>query len=101
MTAVLVFCILSLFLVVGKCLRVFIPLLQKLYLPSSIVGGAVALIVFKCFPGLVPADVLSAIGKLPGFLINVVFAGLFLALALISAYLLFVPVVFTEADIIS
>lgn len=78
MTAVLVFCILSLFLVLGKCLRVYIPLLQKLYLPSSIVGGAVVLIVFKCFPGLVPADVLSAIGKLPGFLINVVFAGLFL-----------------------
>ncbi len=78
MTAVLVFCILSLFLVAGKCLRVFIPLLQKLYLPSSIVGGAAALIVFKCIPGLVPADVLSTIGKLPGFLINVVFAGLFL-----------------------
>ena len=78
MTAVLVFCILSLFLVLGKFLRVYIPLLQKLYLPSSIVGGAVALVVFKCFPGLIPADVLSAIGKLPGFLINVVFAGLFL-----------------------
>lgn len=78
MTAVLVFCILSLFLVLGKFLRVYIPLLQKLYLPSSIVGGAVALVVFKCFPGLIPADVFSAVGKLPGFLINVVFAGLFL-----------------------
>ena len=78
MTAVLVFCILSLFLVLGKFLRVFIPLLQKLYLPSSIIGGAVALIVFKCFPDMVPADIISAIGKLPGFLINVVFAGLFL-----------------------
>ena len=78
MTAVLVFCILSLFLVLGKFLRVFIPLLQKLYLPSSIIGGAAALIVFRCFPGLVPSDVVSAIGKLPGFLINIVFAGLFL-----------------------
>ncbi|MBP5743996.1 MAG: hypothetical protein J6W44_03695 [Oscillospiraceae bacterium] len=78
MTAVLVFCMLSLFLVLGKCLRVFIPLLQKLYLPSSIIGGAVALIVFKCFPELVPAEVFDAIGKLPRFLINVVFAALFL-----------------------
>ena len=78
MTAVLVFCILSLFLVLGKFLRVFIPLLQKLYLPSSIIGGAVALVAFKCFPRLMPADVFSAIGKLPGFLINIVFAGLFL-----------------------
>ena len=78
MTAVLVFCILSLFLVLGKCLRVYVPLLQKLYLPSSVIGGAVALVVFKCFPGLIPSDVLAAIGKLPGFLINVVFAALFL-----------------------
>ena len=78
MTAVLVFCILSLFLVLGKVLRVFIPLLQKLYLPSSIIGGVVALAVFQCFPGLLPPDVFDAIGKLPRFLINVVFAALFL-----------------------
>ena len=60
MTAVLVFCILSLFLVLGKFLRVFIPLLQKLYLPSSIIGGAVALVVFKCVPGLIPAAASSS-----------------------------------------
>ena len=78
MTAVLVFCTLSLFLVLGKCLRVYIPILQKLYLPSSIIGGAVALVVFKCFPSLVPAEVFDSIGKLPRFLINVVFAALFL-----------------------
>ena len=66
MTAVLVFCILSLFLVIGKCLRVFIPLLQKLYLPSSIIGGAVALIFFKCFPGAVPADVFPPLANCPG-----------------------------------
>ena len=78
MTAVLVFCVLSLFLIIGKVLRVYISLLQKLYLPSSIIGGAVALVVFKCFPWLIPADVFAAIGKLPGFLINVVFAALFL-----------------------
>jgi len=81
MTAVLVFCTLSLFLVLGKILRVFIPLLQKLYLPSSIIGGAVALVAFKCIPGLIPAEVFAAIGKLPGFLINVVFAGLFLGVS--------------------
>ncbi len=78
MTGVLVFCILSLFLVVGKVLRAFIPLLQKLYLPSSIIGGAVALAVFKVFPRLISPEVFAAIGRLPGFLINVVFAALFL-----------------------
>ena len=81
MTAVLVFCTLSLFLVVGKVLRVFVPLLQKLYLPSSIIGGAAALVIFKCFPGLIPAEAFDAIGKLPRFLINVVFAALFLGVA--------------------
>ena len=80
MTAVLVFCTLSLFLVLGKILRIFIPLLQKLYLPSSIIGGTVALVVFKCFPGLLPKEVINVIKDLPGFLINVVFASLFLGM---------------------
>ena len=81
MTAVLVFCILSIFLVLGKILRVFIPLLQKLYLPSSIIGGAAALIFFRCFPGLIPQEISGTINKLPGFLINVIFASLFLGMA--------------------
>ena len=80
MTAVLVFCTLSLFLVLGKILRVFIPLLQKLCLPSSIIGGTLALIVFKCFPGLLPPEVFTTINRLPGFLINVIFASLFLGM---------------------
>ncbi len=45
MIAVQVFCLLSLLLVVGKVLRVGIPLLQKLYLPSSVIGGLAGLIV--------------------------------------------------------
>lgn len=80
MTAVLVFCTLSVFLVVGKILRVCIPLLQKLCLPSSIIGGTVALVIFQCFPWLLPQDVVNVIKALPSFLINVVFASLFLGM---------------------
>ena len=81
MFAVQVFCWLSLLLVVGKVLRVCVPPLQKLYLPSSVVGGIVGLIVIQLFPGLIDREIVTIAGKLPGFLINVVFASLFLGMA--------------------
>ena len=76
--AITVFCLLAVLLVVGKTLRVLIPFLQKCYLPSSVIGGIVGLIIFQCFPGLIPAEYISAISKIPGFMINVVFATLFI-----------------------
>ena len=78
MTAIIVFCLLSVLLVSGKVLRVFIPLLQRCYLPSSVIGGALGLLIFQCFPQVLPADCIAAVGKIPGFMINVVFATLFL-----------------------
>lgn len=78
MTAVIVFCILSVLLVVGKILRTAIPLLQRCFLPSSVIGGFVGLAVFQSFPEQIPADVAATVGKIPGFMINVVFATLFL-----------------------
>ncbi|MBQ2379986.1 MAG: hypothetical protein II295_06295 [Akkermansia sp.] len=78
MTAIFVFCLLSILLVLGKVLRTLIPLLQRCYLPSSVIGGFIGLLIFQCFPQLIPAEVVSAVGKLPGFMINVVFATLFL-----------------------
>lgn len=80
MTAVVIFCILCVFLVVGKSLRVAVPLLQRLFLPSSVIGGVLGLIVIQCFPGLFPADITGPMSRLPGFLINVVFASLFLGM---------------------
>ena len=80
MTAVVIFCILCVFLVVGKCLRVAVPLLQRLYLPSSVIGGVFGLILIQCFPSLFPADITGPMSRLPGFLINVVFASLFLGM---------------------
>lgn len=78
MTAIYVFCLLSVLLVLGKVLRVLLPVLQRCYLPSSVIGGFIGLALFQSFPELIPADVVSIIGKLPGFMINVVFATLFL-----------------------
>ena len=78
MTALFVFCLLSVLLVLGKVLRTLIPLLQRCYLPSSVIGGFIGLLIFQCFPELLPEDVVGAVSKLPGFMINVVFATLFL-----------------------
>lgn len=78
MTAIYIFCILSLLLVLGKTLRTFIPVFQKLYLPSSVIGGLLGLLIFSLFGKYLPAELLNGIKKLPGFIINVIFAALFL-----------------------
>ena len=59
MTAVIIFAVLSVLLVAGKILRVQIPLLQKLYLPSSIVGGLLGLLLLSFFREYVPNDVVE------------------------------------------
>ena len=59
--ALLVFCVLSLMLVAGKALRVLVPVLQRCYLPSSVIGGIAGLIIFQCFPQIVPAECIHAI----------------------------------------
>ena len=78
MTAIIIFCILSVLLVAGKLLRVYFPILQKLYLPSSVVGGLAGLALISIFREQIPNDWIGGIKQLPGFLINIVFASLFL-----------------------
>ncbi|MCP3967092.1 MAG: sodium:glutamate symporter [Lentisphaerae bacterium] len=78
MSAVASFCGLCLLLVIGKFLRVKIPILQRLYLPSSVVGGVVGLIILTVFKKYIPTVWYEGWNDLPGFLINIVFAGLFL-----------------------
>jgi ESS family glutamate:Na+ symporter len=97
MDIVISFSALCILLVVGKVLRVKVKVFQKLYLPASVIGGLVGLIVIQTLSGLRPdaatgggGDFLiawsdffssSATGgwnRLPGFLINIVFAALFL-----------------------
>lgn len=82
MHAVAIFSILSVLLVVGKVLRVRIPLLQRLYLPSSMVGGLVGLVLLCAFRASVPPELVEGMRLLPGFLINVIFATLFLGVGL-------------------
>lgn len=78
MNAVIVFVILSVLLVAGKILRVQIPLFQRLYLPSSIVGGLLGLVLISAFGDKLPDGIVDEMRSMPGFLINVIFATLFL-----------------------
>ena len=78
MTGVAVFCALCLLLFVGKIVRVNVPFLQRLYLPSSVVGGLVGLVFITCLGDRIPGEYTAMARKVPGFLINVIFATLFL-----------------------
>jgi len=70
-------------LALGKFLRVKVKFFQKLYLPSAVIGGVLGLIIIQ-----VSGDALNnwTVGwtSLPGFLINIVFASLFLGAAIPS-----------------
>lgn len=91
---------LSVFLLIGKYLRIKVGWMQNLFLPSSIIGGFVALLLgpqvlgklFGLFAaedsillnGIVPGTVLDTWRVIPGLMISVVFATLFLGKALPS-----------------
>ena len=81
MTAVSVFAVLSLLLVCGKLLRIHFRFLQRLYLPSSVIGGLVGLAAVSLFRAHIPPEWIASAQKFPGFLINVIFATLFLGVA--------------------
>jgi ESS family glutamate:Na+ symporter len=81
MTIVQSFAALCLLLCAGHWLRMHVRLLRRLYLPSAVVGGLLGLLitqVLKAAGAPLPGVWTAGWGKLPGFLINIVFACLFL-----------------------
>ena len=77
-TSIGVFALLCGLLVVGKLVRLKVSLLQRLYLPSSVIGGAIGLVALTLLGDRVDPELVGAMRRVPGFLINVVFATLFL-----------------------
>ena len=78
MTAISSFCALCFLLVCGKAVRTAVPFLRKLYLPSSIVGGTLGLILLSSCGSHIPAGWHEGWKSIPGFLINIVFATMFI-----------------------
>jgi ESS family glutamate:Na+ symporter len=85
--AVLAFVGLGVALIAGKVLRHAVPPFRRYFIPSSVLGGLVVLIVGpevlgRLVPslsfGLFTEEMVEIWRQLPGYLINVVFAGLFL-----------------------
>lgn len=83
------FIIIGLLLLIGKWIRVFTPFLQNFFIPSSMIAGIIALLlgpeVMGAFGihlfdegGLFPEAMLNVWSELPGLLISVIFASLFL-----------------------
>ncbi len=81
---------LSLLLLVGKLLRAKILLFQKLFLPASIIAGFIGLFLGPYLLGsvvdfeIIPQSMLTTWASLPGILINIVFACLFLGFTIPS-----------------
>ncbi len=65
-TAVIVFVSLCGLLVAGKVMRMRVPVLQRLYLPSSVIGGLIGLAVLSVAGDKVPREVVDAMRKVPG-----------------------------------
>jgi ESS family glutamate:Na+ symporter len=77
------FCGLCLLLVIGKIVRVKVKFFQRLYLPSAVIGGIIGLIIVQ-LTGDGLNNWTAGWTSLPGFLINIVFATLFLGVAIPS-----------------
>lgn len=75
---------LSLLLVAGKFLRLKIKLLQRLYIPTSVIAGTLGLFILQISGSSLPKIWTSGWSELPGFLINIVFAALFLGVTIPS-----------------
>lgn len=86
--------IIALALIASNALRLKLAWLRKLFLPSSVIAGLILLLMgpdvigrllptfFEESPGLFPAYVQESWAALPGLLINVVFAALFIGKAI-------------------
>lgn len=90
-TAVSGFIWLGLALLAGKFVRLNVSAFRRWFIPSSIIGGLLALllgpeVLGRLVPGLegglLGREVVEFLGTLPGFLINIVFASLFLGKAI-------------------
>lgn len=87
MKLLLPFITISILLFVGHYLRLHIKLFQKLYLPSSLLGGIVGLILYQTARALSFNTLtiwFDGLAMLPAFLINIVFACLFIGVTLPS-----------------
>lgn len=64
--------------VVARAIKRNSPLLQRYFIPSSLIGGAILLVIGYQVTQVTPKDISTWLGVLPAILINVVFASMFI-----------------------
>lgn len=66
--------IIGVLLLVATLLRLKIPFLRKAFIPASLLAGVIGLLLGPHIFKVIPADMMSSIGALPGHMITIVFA---------------------------
>ena len=66
--------IIGLLLFVATLLRLKITLFKKMFMPASLLAGLIALLLGPHFLKIIPKEIISGMGALPGQMISVVFA---------------------------
>ncbi|WP_455558414.1 sodium/glutamate symporter [Agathobaculum hominis] len=70
------FCIMSTLLLIAKIIRSKVKIIQKLYIPSSLLGGMIGLLLGKYFLNILPFS--TEISNYSSILITILFATMFL-----------------------
>ena len=70
------FCIMSTLLFIAKLIRSKVKIIQKLYIPSSLLGGVIGLLLGKYFLNILPFS--TEISNYSSILITILFATMFL-----------------------
>ncbi len=84
MNIVISFSSLCMLLIIGKAIRTYFKFFQKIYIPASVIAGIIGLIIIQILGKYIPNACILGWDKLPSFLINIVFAALFLGVAIPS-----------------
>jgi len=66
--------VIGVLLVAATLIRLKVPFLRKAFIPASLLAGLIGLILGPHVLKVIPADMMSSIGALPGHMITVVFA---------------------------
>lgn len=66
--------IIGVLLVIATLLRLKIPFLRKAFIPASLLAGIIGMILGPYALKVIPSDMMSSIGSLPGHMITIVFA---------------------------
>lgn len=77
-------CILGLIIFIATILRIKVPFFKKYFIPASLIGGVIGIILGKYGLGVIPETMAGAWATFPGRLINFVFAPMLMGMVLVS-----------------